>query len=121
MSKVKSYLDTKTKARHRLRRQETRSKQLTRFRNHRNKVYRWYKSGYYPCPKDRDVWYESNDECIYNGRGYMKKYGCTPILKYCKKTTSRTLRRNRCFDGENYERPVRSSYKRIYDLDNDLW
>ena len=121
MSKVKSYLDTKEKARHRMRRQETRFKQLVRFRNYRNNVYRWYKSGYFPHPKDCGVWYESYDECIYNRRGYMKKYGCTPILKDCKKTTSRTLRRNQRFDEENYERPVRNAYKRIYDLDNALW
>lgn len=121
MSKVHSYFDTKTKARHRMRRQETRSKQLSRFRKHRNNVYRWFKSGYYPTPKDQDVWYEDDDECIYNGRGYMKKYGCTSVLKVVKKTTTRAIRRNTVFDEESYMLPTRNAYRKIIPLNDWLY
>lgn len=121
MSKVKAFIDTKTKARHRMRRQETRSKKLSRFRKCKSNIYHWYKSGYVPRPKDRAAWYLSDDECIVNGHGYLRRYGCTAILKDCKRTTSRALRRNKRFDEDNYDRPIRSAYKRIYDLDSALW
>jgi len=121
MSKVNVYLDTKTKARHRVRRQETRSKKLSRIRNYKSNMYHWYKSGYIPRPQDRAAWYLSEDECIVNGHGYLKRYGCTSILKICKRTTSRALRRKQSFDEEKYELPVRNAYKKIYDLDSALW
>lgn len=121
MSKVKEFLDTKSKARHRVRRQETRSKKLSRIRNHKNNVYHWYKSGYYPTLRDRGIWFCSDEEKMVNGHGYLKRYGCTGILKDCKRTTARTVRRMKVLDEEKYERPIRNAYKRIYDLDNALW
>lgn len=121
MSKVKIYFDSKTKARHRIRRQESRSKKLSRIRKHRSHIYHWYKSGYVPISRDRAAWYLSDDECIVNGHGYLKRYGCTKILKECKRTTARALRRQSVFDEENYERPIRNAYKRKYDLDSALW
>lgn len=121
MSKAKIYFDTKTKARHRMRRQEERSKKLSRIRKYNSHIYHWYKSGYIPRPKDRQAWYIPDYECVVNGHGYLKRYGCTKILKYCKKMTARALRRNKCFDEDNYERYSRSAYKRICDLDSELW
>lgn len=121
MSKVKEYLDTKTKARHRMRRQETRSKKLSRVRKFKDNTYHWYKSGYYPRMRYRYSWRIPPCEIVVNGHGYLRRYGCTGTLKYCKRTTSRTLRRNICFDEENFERPARSAYKRICDLDSELW
>lgn len=121
MSKVKSFLDSKTKAKHRMRRQETRSKKLSRYNNHRKHIYHWYKSGYYPRSRNRAAWYLSPEECMINGHGYLKRYGCTKILKECKRTTSRALRRNKRFDEETYTSLRGKSYKKIYDLDSALW
>ena len=46
MSKAKDFMDRKIKARHRIRRIETRHKKLERARRHDNNEYSWYKGGY---------------------------------------------------------------------------
>ena len=121
MSKVKSYFDSKTKARHRVRRQETRSKKLSHYNNYRNNTYHWYRGGYVPRPRDRSAWYSPDSEFFVNGHGYLKRYGCTKILKEGKRRTTRVLRRQLAFDEDNYELPIRNAYKKRYDLDSDLW
>ena len=109
MSKVKSFFDTKSKSKHRMRRQETRSKKLSRIRKGRNNVYRWYKGGYY-----------SDDENVVHGHGFLNRFGHTNVLKDCKRTTARALRRNALLDEENYMLPVRSAYKKTYGLERLL-
>lgn len=121
MSKVNSYFDSKEKAKHRLRRQETRSKKLSRKKKYSMKVYKWYRSGYVPRFRDRNKWYLSVDECMFSSHGYLKRYGCTKILKTCKYYTNRAVRRNTRYD-DSYDLPVRNTYKRMYvDLDGMLW
>lgn len=121
MSKVRAYLDTKIKARHRVRRQETRAKKFSRYRNHKKAVYKWYKSGYSPILRDREAWRETYEVDLVNDHGYLKRFGCTKILKYCKRQTRRAVRRQKNFEDEDYMLPVRNDYKRNFDLDSWLW
>ena len=117
MSKVKEFFGTKTKARRRMRRFETRNKKLSRFRKAKRNIYKFYKGGYYP---EGDFWTDV-DQRIVNGHGYLKRYNNSSVLKGAKTQAARQFRRKDHIDEENYEIYKGSKYKRQYDIDCELW
>lgn len=117
MSKVKDFMDTKLKARKRMRRYETRNKKLSRVRKARHDVYPWFKGGYYA---KGDFWTDI-DQRIINGHGHLKRYNSSNTLKFCKARAARKFRRNFKVDEENYEIYRGSKYKKDYDISCELW
>ena len=109
MSKTKDFMDTKAKARHRMRRYETRNKKLSRIRRAFNSEYTWYKGGYSVTGWTRGwkskCWEKESDDAIENGHGHLKKYD----------------RRTKKFDEDNFEVLSKATYKRDFDIDWTLY
>ena len=115
MSKVKEYYGTKSKALHRMRRFETRSKKLSRFRKYKNEVYSWYKGGYAPAG---NWWLEV--EILVNGHGHLSRYNCKPLKSY-RNIAARHLRRHVNLDEENHEVIKGNMWKKDFDVEHALW
>lgn len=125
MSKTKDFMDTKAKARHRMRRYETRNKKLSRIRRAFNSEYTWYKGGYSVTGWTRGwkskCWEKESDDAIENGHGHLKKYDSGHTLKVCKTLAARRFRRTKNFDEDNFEVLSKATYKRDFDIDWTLY
>lgn len=116
MSKVKEYYGTKSKALHRMRRFETRSKKLSRFRIYKNEAYSGYKGGYAP----NGDWRLEADALIVNGHGHLRRYTCKPLKSY-RNLAARHLRRHVNQDEENHEIIKGNMWKKDFDVEHSLW
>ena len=128
MSKVRSYLDSKQKARHRQRRYYTAHKKLSRARkSERGEYSRFYGlCGYFverrreriihktvKDPSGRTVFHYNVFEPV--GREIFQVRHRSINAKYCKQVAARKFRRNKKYDEDSYLLKG-SKYKIDYDI-----
>ena len=128
MSKVNCYLDTKQKARHRMRRYETAHKKHSRARkSERGEYSRFYGFCGYFVERQRECAIHKSVKDP-SGKTVFHYYDFEPVgkeifqvrrvsinAKYCKQVAARKFRRNNKFDEDSYLLKG-SKYKIDYDL-----
>ncbi len=127
MSKINCYLDTKQKARHRMRRYETAHKKLSRARKRDRGEYSHFygQCGYFvtrqrerfTCipvkdPRGRTVYIPKFER---NGGEIFLVRHCSINARYCKQVAARKFRRTKKFDEDSYLLKG-SKYKKDYEL-----
>lgn len=127
MSKVNCYLDTKQKARHRMRRYETAHKKLSRARKRDRGEYSHFygQCGYFVTrqrehftyipvkdPRGRTVYIPKSERI--GGEIFLVRH-CSINARYCKQVAARKFRRTKKFDEDSYLLKG-SKYKKDYEL-----
>ena len=127
MSKVKHYIGDKTKARHRLRRYETKHIRERRIKKCKNNTYYWVSGGYWIDDKRPNYQYirtetgEVRREYKPGTGAEFLRRASTRRAKYYKTQASRYVRHKIDCDEDSYMVLKGNKYRRLYEVVYSIW